>query len=111
MPTVLVVNLVYLVDLSLVVVSLEMKISSQVLQRGCVLSPLANQSNLLNPAQCLMLEDTIKNGNNNFLGLNMMNILKVHFAESVRNTETPLSELGVHGSQNLSQIGGRQLRR
>ena len=98
----------YLVDLSLVVVSLEMKFLSQVLQRGCVLSPLANQSNLLNPAQCLMLEN---NGNKNFLGLNMMNILKVHFAESVRNTETPLSELGVHGSRNLSQIGGRQLRR
>ena len=58
-----------------------------------------------------VIEDTIKNGNNNFLGLNMMNILKVHFAESVRNTETPLSELGVHGSRNLSQIGGRQLRR
>ena len=110
MPTVLVVNLVYLVDLSLVVVSLEMKFLSQVLQRGCVLSPLANQSNLLNPVQCLMLEDTIKNGNDNFLGLNMMNILKVHFAEC-KKYGTPLSKLGVHGSPNLSQIGGRQLRR
>ena len=78
MPMVLVVNVVYLVDLCLVVVSLEMKFLSQVLQRGCVLSPLANHLNL---AECLMmLEDTIKNGNN-YLGLNMMNILKVHFAE------------------------------
>ena len=111
MPTVLVVDLVYLVDLSLVVVSLEMKLLSQVLQRGRVLSPLANQSNILNSAQCLTLEDTIKNGNNNFLGLNMMNILKEHFAENVKNTETPLSELGVLGSLNLSQVGRRQLRR
>ena len=40
----------------------------------------------------------------------MMNIIKVHFAVSVRNTETSLRELKVHGSRNLSQIGGRQLR-